>query len=268
MEVRAFYSTKEDIVDCLCTVNSNKNRGILERFKPQCKFFKEVMSTVFPLSNPRCRSNLQPTRYSFTEHESHREPSVEFKQPGSSCWTYAQDWAQTAVDRSENTPLPEYNPVYETEPPTDHISYALGVALGRCKADGTGILDPTTDDLSNTLPHGILFLNGSLLDSDLDGDSLGHPASKILHNKWKEYGHHIKRRRTEYLRDYFRERFLVMFISKCMKGNRYIGHCLPRRRLLSFGSIFIEWIPIRWKDWKPLSSERRREPQRTYKNSV
>ena len=38
------------------------------------------------------------------------------------------------------------------------------------------------------------------------------------------------------------------------------------KKTLSFGSIFIEWIPIRWKDWKLLSSERRREPQRTYKN--
>jgi hypothetical protein len=64
-------------------------------------------------------------------HESHREPSVEFRRPGPSPWRHAQDWAQLAVDRPEGAPLPEYVEQLDPEPATDHLSFALGVALGR-----------------------------------------------------------------------------------------------------------------------------------------
>ena len=127
---------------------------------------------------------------SFTVHESHREPSVEFRRPGPSPWRHAQEWAQTAVDRPEGAPLPEYAEQLDPEPATDHLSFALGVALGRFGPAGTsaeGILDPATADLSHALPHGILFLD-TTLDAEDRRDGLGHPASEPLHAAWAEYG--------------------------------------------------------------------------------
>ncbi len=123
----------------------------------------------------------------FTAHESHREPSVEFEVPGASPWRYAQEWAQLAIDRQKDDPLPIYAAELDIEPPTDHLSFALGVALGRFGADDGGISDPFKDDLCVALPDGVCFLDGSLEESSPD-DSLGHSATKLLHMKWSEYG--------------------------------------------------------------------------------
>ena len=141
------------------------------------------------------RSQTRPSIFdiveqSFAVHESHREPSVEFRRPGPSPWRHAQDWAQAAVDRPEGAPLPEYVEQLDPEPATDHLSFALGVALGRFGPAGSaaeGILDPATADLSHALPHGILFLD-TTLDAEDRRDGLGHPASEPLHAAWAEHG--------------------------------------------------------------------------------
>ena len=66
----------------------------------------------------------------FTLHESHREPSVEFKHPGPSPWQHVQEWAQLAVDRAEGDPLPPYEQQLNPEPATDHLSFAPGCDAG------------------------------------------------------------------------------------------------------------------------------------------
>ncbi|MCA9636539.1 MAG: SAM-dependent methyltransferase, partial [Myxococcales bacterium] len=133
----------------------------------------------------------------FSIHESHREPSVEFFHPGPSPWRHAQEWAQIAVDRPENTPLPVYTPEHDREPATDHLSYALGVALGRFGPSGEGILDPRAAPgsrdhalLASALPAGILFLD-TTLDAQDYRDSLGHPAAAPLLAAWERHGHAI-----------------------------------------------------------------------------
>ena len=148
----------------------------------------------------------------FTEHESRREPSVEFKKPGPSCWDYAQDWAQTAVDSPAGTPLPTYTPEYKTEPDTDHLSYALGVALGRFKPDGTGIIDPENDNLDHALPHGFLFLDGTIpeniFDDGLNTRHKNNPNIRVCQNiidTWTERGNNISSNLG--LRKYLRTRF-------------------------------------------------------------
>jgi len=78
-------------------------------------------------SSPRPRLAVTTARgVTKTTHESHRESSVEFRCPGPSAWRHAQDWAQRAVDRPEGAPLPAYEPEYDREPPSDHLSFAFG----------------------------------------------------------------------------------------------------------------------------------------------
>lgn len=117
----------------------------------------------------------------FGDHEAAREASPEFRGPSSSPWRYAQSWAQRAVDRSEGTPLPAYEPTYDPPEPTAFVSLAVGVALGRFGAAGEGILDtpPPT-----ALAAGILFL----ADDESAADSLEHPACAPLHAAWTEHG--------------------------------------------------------------------------------
>jgi hypothetical protein len=176
----------------------------------------------------------------FTLHESHWEPSVEFKRPGPSPWRHAQDWAQLAVDRPENTPLPPYVEVLDPEPATDHVSFALGVALGRFDPAGKlGILDPQTADLAHALPHGILFLDGTLA-SDATTDGLGHPAAALLHTAWSEHAAAIDSKR-KHLRDYLRHDFFAD-VHRAMYENRPIHWPLSSSK-----KTFVAWINIhRW----------------------
>lgn len=174
----------------------------------------------------------------FGIHESHREPSVEFKHPGPSPWRHAQDWAQLAVDRPENTPLPPYEEQLDPEPPTDHISYALGIALGRFSPAGEGILDPQTANLAHALPHGILYLDGTQ-PADLLTDGLGHPACAQLHAAWSEHAPAIDTKR-KHLRDYLRLDFFA--VHRSMYENRPIHWPLS-----SSNKTFVAWINIhRW----------------------
>src|SRR5690606_1020590 len=171
----------------------------------------------------------------FSAHESHREPSVEFRSPGPSPWRYAQEWAQRAVDRPEGDPLPPYDPELDPEPPTDHVSFALGVALGRFGPNGEGILDPSRDDLSKALPAGICFLDGTLDPLSRD-DSLGHEAARLLRETWNEHGSDIDPRKD--LRSWLRTEFFAS-VHKGMYENRPIYFPLSSRNrtFVAFVSI-------------------------------
>jgi hypothetical protein len=171
------------------------------------------------------------------EHESHREPSVEFRLPGPSAWRRAQAWAQEAVDRREGAPLPAYVEELDPEPAIDHLSFALGVVLGRFGADGAGILDPTKNDLSHALPAGILFLNTTLDSNDLR-DSLREPAAKPLLDAWRQYGPAIAPKGE--LRDYLASDFFEH--HRKQYENRPIHWPLSSER-----RTFVAWITIhRW----------------------
>lgn len=229
-----------DIANTTALFNSSKARSVLTSLNPTIHFTNGDVNRLplFPIENADDVFSLVET--AFTNHESHREPSVEFKRPGPSPWRQAQEWAQLAVDRPEGAPLPEYIEELDPEPPTDHLSFALGVALGRFGAGGEGILDPTKDDLSKALPAGILFLDGALGDDDRR-DSLGHHAAQIIHDNWSEYGPQIDKRRS--LRDWLREKFFPD-VHKGMYENR------PIHWPLSSGKkTFVAWVTIhRWND--------------------
>lgn len=225
--------------DALALFNSSYARFILESLNPTIHFTSGDVARLPARAPSGSPEILQTIENAFSLHESHREPSVEFKQPGPSPWRNAQEWAQAAVDRPEETQLLPYESENDSEPATDHMSFALGVALGRFKGAGEGILDSLNDDLSDALPAGILFLDGTQ-DSDYGLDSLGHPAAVPLHTAWAAHSKFIGTKRKslrEWLTlDFFKD------IHKVMYENRPIHWPLS-----SENKTFVAWVNIhRW----------------------
>jgi hypothetical protein len=183
----------QDVPEALACLASSKSRRIINDIAPGMRFDVGDVNRLplFPIAG--ADTIFATLETAFGEHESHREPSVEFRRPGPSPWTAAQAWAQRAVDRPEGAPLPAYAPQYEPEPPTDHLSFALGVALGRFSGQGEGILDPATASLAHALPAGLLFLDGTLEPHDAR-DGLGHAACAGLHEAWRVQGSAIAER--------------------------------------------------------------------------
>ncbi len=120
------------------------------------------------------------------------------------------------------------------------MSYALGVALGRFGPNGEGVLDPSKDDLSHTLPSGILFLDGTLETNDLR-DSLGHAAATPLHAAWTAHGRAVDE--PSDLRNYLRTSFFEG-VHRKMYESRPIHWPLSSEK-----KIFVAWVAIhRWNE--------------------
>ncbi|MEX1364678.1 MAG: BREX-6 system adenine-specific DNA-methyltransferase PglX, partial [Nannocystaceae bacterium] len=226
-----------DTANATALLNCHRSRYIMESFNPTLHFLTTDVERLPATLVPNADEIFATIESAFTTHESHREPSVEFRTPGPSPWRHAQAWAQFAVDRPADTPLPPYTEQLDPEPPTDHLSYALGVALGRFSPAGEGILDPATADLSHALPAAILFLDGSLPDDDTQHDSLAHPATAPLHAAWDTHAAAITTKRTA-LRDYLRLDFFAD-VHRTMYDNRPIHWPLS-----SGNKTFVAWINI------------------------
>lgn len=227
-----------DLEEVICLLNSAFGKRVLMDLNPTVNFQVGDVKRLAVVPIASAHDIWTEIESAFGSHESHREPSVEFKHPGPSPWRYAQEWAQLAVDQPHELPLPKYVEVLAPELPTDHLSFALGVALGRFDRTGKGILDPNSEEVSHALPSGILFLNGALPEFDFS-DSLGHVASRCLHDAWSEFGSHIVPQAS--LRDYLREKFFSD-IHKSMYENRPIHWPLSSAK-----KTFVAWINIhRW----------------------
>ncbi len=227
----------ESPVSTLCQLNSSKSRRILESLNPGLHFEVGDINRLpmFPIAG--ADEIFATVDRAFTEHETHREPSIEFRRPGPSPWRYAQDWAQKAVDRLEGAPLPPYEEKLKPEPVIDHLSYAMGVVLGRFGEDGSGILDPAKDNLSHALPAGIFFVNTTLDSNDLR-DSLREPAARPVLDAWKAYGGAIARKGE--LRDYLANDFFKH--HRKQYGQRPIHWALSSEQ-----GTFVAWVTIhRW----------------------
>ncbi|WP_082159408.1 BREX-6 system adenine-specific DNA-methyltransferase PglX [Micromonospora sp. HK10] len=225
----------EALDEVVCAMNRTLAAAVVEDLTSTLSFTVGDVAQlpIAPVEN--ARAVLEVVDKAFSSHEYHREPAVEFRRPGPSPWRHAQDWAQAAVDRPEGTPLPDYVEQLDREPPADHLSFALGVALGRFDPEGKGVLDPTTADVSQTLPLGILFLDGTL-DAEDRRDSLGHPAAAPLHAAWTEYSPAIGTKRG--LRDWLALDFFKD-VHKGMYENRPIHWPLS-----SSGKTFVAWLNI------------------------
>ena len=227
-----------DVSNTLCLLNSKIAARIMEALNPTVHFHVGDVNRVPLLPIADSADIFARVKSAFWIHESHREPSVEYRQPGPSPWRFAQDWAQAAVDRPEGASLSPYDPEDDPEPPTDHVSYALGAALGRFGFRGEGILDPGQDDLSHALPGGILFLDGTL-DPDSARDDLGHSAASPLLAAWTAHGQAIDPRTD--LRTYLRLKFFTD-IHRKMYENRPIHWPVSSQK-----KTFVAWITIhRW----------------------
>lgn len=228
-----------DVRYMCCLMNSLFARNIVSGLNPSMSFTNGDIERIPLRPMPDADAVFSVIREAFRSHEHRREPSVEFRHPGASPWRYAQEWAQLAVDRPEGDPLPDYAEKLDPEPSTDHLSYALGVALGRFGANYQGILDPATADLSQALPGGILFL-----DRTLDGngtkdrhDSLFDAACTPLHEAWAARADQIgTSRRT--LRDWLALDFFGD-VHKGMYENRPIHWPLS-----SESKTFVAWVNI------------------------
>ena len=120
-----------------------------------------------------------------------------------------------------------------THRPTNYVSYAIGVALGRFGANGEGILNeaPTT-----ALPAGILYLSAYS-----DNDSLQHPACQPITDAWARHGDAIARGTP--LRTWLRQSFFSD-VHLGMYDNRPIYFPLSSQR-----KNFVALVSIhRWAD--------------------
>ncbi len=223
-----------DIPQALCLMNSATARQVLESLNPGIGFEVGDVNRLplFPIES--AEAIVARLDEAFTAHEQARETSVEFRRPGPSPWRVAQEWAQRAVDRPAGEPLPPYQPTLDPEPPLDHLSFALGVALGRFGAGGEGILEQAPD---SALPHGILFLSGAG-----GADSLEHPAARPVHEAWEQHRQAIAPKTSE-LRDYLRTK---LFPDDHLKRYEKRPIYLP---LSSEKRSFVAWCSIhRWTD--------------------
>lgn len=244
-------TSEQESVTCL--LNSSRTKMILESLNPGINFQVGDVNRLPVHKVQGSGSIFEILDRSFAKGESRKESSVQFFSPGPSPWRHAQDWAQQAVDRPEGASLPEYTEELDPEPPTDHLSFALGVALGRSSpvdeqgqpttSNPAGILDPDSADLSHALPAGILFLDGSLEEND-PRDGLGQAAAAPLHQAWARHGSAIAPNRS--LRDWLRLDFFKD-VHKGMYENRPIHWPLS-----SSGKTFVAWVNIHRMDSRTL----------------
>jgi len=223
-----------DLSSAVCAMNSKISNNILCSLNPGIHFEVGDVNRLplFPIENTD--EIFATLEQAFSEHEAHREPSVEFKLPGPSPWRAAQAWAQTAVDRPAGAPLPVYEPEDDPEPLTARVSYAMGAGLGRFGAEGQGILDPDTADLSRAFPAGICFLDNTLREDDWR-DSLGHSGAVYLFEMWAATRRHFTKKgmRAWLSQDYFKD------VHKGMYENRPIHWPLS-----SSDRTFVAWVNI------------------------
>ncbi len=127
--------------------------------------------------------------------------------------------------------MPKFVAEYESEPPADRLSFAVGVSLGRFGADGEGVLESSA---VTALRHGILFL------SDIcDDDSLAHAFSRPIRAAWEQHGHAIDDKRT--LKSYLQDRFFPD-VHRKMYENRPIYFPLSSSK-----KSFVAYVSIhRW----------------------
>jgi hypothetical protein len=224
-----------DTAEICCAMNTTWSAEILKALNPTISFQVGDANRLAILPIDSASALFERLEAAFTLHESHREPSIEFSQPGLSPWRYAQHWAQRAVDRARRTPLPPYEPEHDEPEPSAHLSFAIGIALGRFGTNDEGILDEAP---ASALPAGLLYLSGS----EALSDSLSHAATAPVATAWTEHAAAILAGTRQDLREWLRKDFFPY--HKKLYENRPIYFPLS-----STQKNFVAFISIhRWTD--------------------
>ena len=228
------FPSESELARTLCVMNSIVSTQTLSALNPGVGFELGDVSRLALVPMSAATTILDVLNEAFGERERGREPSVEFSTPRASCWVAAQEWAQSAVDRSGEA-LPPFRPRYDEPSPTEHVSFALGVSLGHFSTDGDD------RELLDSASLGLVFLDVSLEAND-DRDSLGSSVAKTLNEAWRNCSQDIATKRSslrEYLAlDFFKD------VHRKMYENRPIHWPLSSAK-----RTFVAWVNIhRWDE--------------------
>lgn len=171
----------EDLAETVCLMNSSRSRYCLNSLNPGIGFEVNDVNRLAVLPVPGAGAIFSALEGAFDVRESGREQSLFFQRPIAHYWTFAQAWAQEAVDRPDGTALPPFTPEFETPSVADVLSYEVGVAIGRFSAAGE---DAAETNPGPTAAAGILFISPRA-----EGDSFDKPFSEALRVQWSKAGH-------------------------------------------------------------------------------
>lgn len=228
--------------ECLTVLNSKHALRVISSLNPTISFQVGDVRRIPWLPSAHSDAIAHVLDTAFSTRESRRETSVEFKRPGPCPWKAAVEWAQVATNLAPNCDLPTYTEQLEPEPSSDHISFALGVALKRFDDASMGIVDSPKEESSGSndqaIPGGVLFLNGAVVepsgDSELDG--LSHPTTTLLRKNWTLYGAEISKSLD--LSSYLRTKFFPD-VHKNMYLNRPVHWPISSKK-----KTYVAWINI------------------------
>jgi hypothetical protein len=227
------FPSTDQLANTLCVLNSSKSRAILQSLNPGLHFEVRDMNRVPVFDVADAKGIVSTLNAAFSVHESHREPSVEFRLPGSSPWRSAQAWAQECVDSPDDKPTRQFTP--ENDPPANEVrvSFAIGVAFGRFDENGGGLWSARQ---KTSLPAGILLVGPG----DAYPDSLTHRAFGRVVTVWDEFVAESGNKAA--LREWLRKDFFAY--HKTLYENRPIYFPLSSEK-----RNFVAWVSIhRWTD--------------------
>ena len=158
----------DNVADVVCMLNSARTKAVMESLNPGLHFLIDDVERIALFQVENAQEIFGVVEHSFAEHESQREPSIEFRQPGPSSWGLHTRWAQAAVDRAEGEPLPPYEPAFEYV----HLrsTYILLPSVLRSGASTQMVRGRSMRRHRLALSAGILFASSE------SNDSLDHPA--------------------------------------------------------------------------------------------
>ena len=220
-----------DIPAIVAVMNTTAARAVVQSLNPTVSFQNsdvERIPVLYVDGSPLVFDTLERA---FTEHESHRETSVDFRQPGRSAWQNAQAWAQASIDRPRGSSLPPFLMRHEEPAPVSFVSFAVGAILGRFDANGAGTLNVAP---SVALPAGILFIAAE------GDDVLDLTGNTFLEHAWRGHGASVGE--GDELRTYLRKSFFAHHRNLYENRPIYFPLSSARRNFVAYVSIH------RWAD--------------------
>jgi hypothetical protein len=221
----------KDTARFLCLLNTRRARFVLASLNPTVHFISSDVNRLPVLPVPGATDIATRLNNAFSEHEAGREASVEFRRPGSSEWTYAQAWAQNAIDRTGGLEALPYDATRVGPAVSAQVSWAVGVALGRLGANAEGVLSRAP---TSALPSGMLFVSSE------GADSIDHRACSLLAEAWKEHGDAVGE--GDDLRTYLRKSFFDLHKKLYESRPIYFPLSSAKKSFVAFVSIH------RWAD--------------------